>query len=77
MQSACTLAGVPTEIVFTAGATLKVMADASDVATALASGETTLDTARFAGFRGEEAVGGEPVVVNVSAIAYAMAIRGA
>jgi hypothetical protein len=67
---------VPTEIVFAARATVKVMADASDVATALEADDTTLERARFAGFRGEEAVGGEPVVVNVAAIAYAIAING-
>jgi hypothetical protein len=52
------------------------MADSRDVAAALASGDTTLDTTRFAGFRGEDAVGGEPVVINVAAIAYAIAISG-
>jgi hypothetical protein len=64
------------EIVFAAGATLKVMADSTDVAAALASGDTTLDTRRFAGFRGEDEVGGEPIVINVAAIAYAIAISG-
>ena len=67
---------MPTEIVFAAGATVKVMADSGDVAKALAADDTTLETNRFAGFRGDEAVGGEPVVVNVAAIAYAIAIKG-
>jgi hypothetical protein len=53
---------------------VKVMADTDEVAAALATNDATLRTNRFAGFRGDEAVGGEPVVVRVPSIAYAIAI---
>ena len=65
---------VPTEIVFSSGASVKVTAEVQDVADALEAGRRTLDSARFAGFRGVEAVAGERVVVNVGAIAHALAI---
>jgi hypothetical protein len=67
---------VPTEIVFATGASVKVLAGSDEVAAAIAAGDETLDTARFAGFRGDEAVGGERVIVKVPAIAYAIAISG-
>jgi hypothetical protein len=67
---------VPAEIVFATGVAVKVIADSGEVARALAAGDSSLETARFAGFRGDEAVGGEAVVVNVSSIAYAIAITG-
>jgi hypothetical protein len=65
---------VPTEIVFTNGASVKVISGIQDVSDALSASSGTHDTARFAGFRGEEAVAGERVIVNVAAIAYAIDI---
>jgi hypothetical protein len=62
---------VPTEIVFSTGASVKVTAAIEHVAQAVAAGGGTLDTTRFAGFRGDEAVSAERVVVRVDAIAYA------
>ena len=67
---------VPAEIFFAAGASVKVIADAAEVEAALSGGRKILDTKRFAGFRGDEAVGGERVVFNVAAAAYALAIAG-
>jgi hypothetical protein len=66
---------VPTEIVFSSGATVKVTASVQEVADAIEAGGSTFDTARFAGFRGDEAVGGERVLVVVAAIAYAQEIK--
>jgi hypothetical protein len=65
---------VPTEIVFASGGAVKVMAAVDDVAAALAAGDVTVRTNRFAGFRGDEAVAGEVVVLRVPSIAYAIAI---
>jgi hypothetical protein len=65
---------VPTEIVFSTGASVKVTATVEHVAQAVAGDGGTLDTTRFAGFRGDEAVGAERVVISVSAIAYASEI---
>ena len=45
---------MPIELVFSNGATVKVIADLQDVADALESGRTLLDSKRFAGFRGDE-----------------------
>jgi hypothetical protein len=67
---------VPTDIAFSTGASLKVIAEIQDVADALAAGDAILETARFAGFRGEEAVAGERVLVNMASVAYATAISG-
>jgi hypothetical protein len=67
---------VPTEIVFSNGASVKVTAAIEHVAQAVAAGGGTLDTTRFAGFRGDEEVGAERVVVSVDAIAYASEISG-
>jgi hypothetical protein len=67
---------VPTEIVFSNGGSVKVTAAIEHVAQAVAVGRGTLDTTRFAGFRGDEAVGAERVVVSVGAIAYASEISG-
>jgi hypothetical protein len=66
---------VPTEIVFATGAAVKVTASVQEVADAVQAEGSTLDTARFAGFRGDEVVGGERVLVVVAAIAYAQEIR--
>jgi hypothetical protein len=66
---------VPTEIVFSTGAAVKVTASVQEIADAIAAGGATLDTARFAGFRGDEAVGGERVLLVVTAIAYAQEIN--
>jgi hypothetical protein len=65
---------VPIELVFSNGATVKVIADLQDVADALESGRTLLDSRRFAGFRGDEVIAAERVVVNLAAIAHADAI---
>ena len=65
---------MPTEIVFASGASVKVMADIDDVDASMGAGDTALDTLRFAGFRGEDVVAGERVVVVLGAIAYAVAI---
>lgn len=65
---------MPTEIVFTGGASVKVAAEVQQVADAIDSGRGRLDSLRFAGFRGTDAVTGERVVVSVAAIAYAQAI---
>jgi hypothetical protein len=65
---------VPSELVFSNGASVKVIASVQEVADALAAGGTIFDTARFAGFRGDEAVEGERVLVSVSALAYAQEI---
>jgi hypothetical protein len=67
---------VPAEIVFSSSASVKVIATVQEVRDAIAAGQTILDTTRFAGFRGEEAVGGERVLVTVGAIAYAQEIPG-
>jgi hypothetical protein len=67
---------VPAEIVFSNGASVKVTATVQEVADALAAGGATLDTARFAGFRGDEAVGAERVLVSIGAVAYAQEIAG-
>lgn len=67
---------MPTEVVFSNGASVKVIAAMQEVVDALRAGAGTLDTARFAGFRGDEAVGGERVVVNVASVAYAQDITG-
>jgi hypothetical protein len=63
------------EIVFATGASVKVIADLGEVRDAIA-GRTAIETNRFAGFRGDEAVGGERVVVSSPAIAYVMEIAG-
>jgi hypothetical protein len=65
---------MPTELVFSTGASAKVTAGVQEIADALESGAATLHTTRFAGFRGDEAVGGERVLVNLGAIAYATEI---
>ena len=67
---------MPAEIVFSNGASVKVIATVQEVADALAAGGATLDTARFAGFRGDEAVGAERVLVSIRAVAYAQEIAG-
>jgi hypothetical protein len=64
---------VPSEIVFSSGGSVKVTAELGDVRAAVGSAPV-LETQRFAGFRGDEAVGGERVIVQVGAIAYAMEI---
>jgi hypothetical protein len=68
---------VPTEIVFATGASIKVTATVDELARKLEGREWgAFETARFAGFRGEEAVAGERVVINVGAVAYATEISG-
>jgi hypothetical protein len=64
---------VPSEIFFSSGGSVKVTADLDDVRTAIGTAPA-LETQRFAGFRGDEVVGGERTIVQVDAIAYAMAI---
>ncbi|MGO9961791.1 MAG: hypothetical protein ACLP50_38425 [Solirubrobacteraceae bacterium] len=63
-----------TDIVFLGGDSVKVSADLEVVAQALENGGSTVKTNRFAGFRGDEEVAGEPLIVNVAAIAYAHAV---
>jgi hypothetical protein len=67
---------MPSEIVFAAGASVKVLADIEEVRSMLNTGASVFDTNRFAGFRGDEAVGGERVVVALGSVAYAIAIAG-
>lgn len=67
---------MPTEVVFSNGASVTVIATVQEVSDALRDGGQVLDTARFAGFRGEEAVGGERVLVSVGAVAYAKEVTG-
>jgi hypothetical protein len=68
---------MPCEIAFSAGASVKVTADIDAVVSALDDDELFLDTQRFAGFRGDEAVAGERIVVQLDAVAYVQAISGA
>jgi hypothetical protein len=63
------------EIVFATGASVKVIASGDEVRQAMASGSAFV-TQRFAGFRGEEAVGAERVIVNATAIAYVTELAG-
>ncbi len=67
---------MPTEIVFSNGASVNVIASVQDVSDALRGDAQVLDTTRFAGFRGEEAVGGERVLVSIAAVAYAKELTG-
>jgi hypothetical protein len=67
---------MPTELVFSTGASVKVTAGIQELADALAQNRDTFETSRFAGFRGEDAVAGERVVVNVAAVSYAIEIPG-
>jgi hypothetical protein len=67
---------MPAEIVFSNGGSVKVTASAEEFATALEAGSGVVDTNRFAGFRGDEAVGAERVVVSVAAVAYVQEVRG-
>ena len=68
------LGAVATDIVFLGGDSVKVSAGLEVVAEALENGGSTVKTYRFAGFRGDEEVVGEPLIVNVAAIAYAHAV---
>jgi hypothetical protein len=65
---------MPSEVVFAADASVKVIAGLDEIRQALSDGQTTVVTARFAGFRGDEPVAGEEVVVHVAAISYAQAL---
>jgi hypothetical protein len=67
---------VPSEIVFPNGGSVSVCADFQEVADALARGDVTLETARFAGFRDGEPVAGERVLVRLAKIAYVRGISG-
>jgi hypothetical protein len=66
---------MPTEIVFSTGGSVKVMASVDELATALEAGGGVVDTNRFAGFRGDEPVGAERVLVAVAAIGYVQEVR--
>ncbi len=66
---------MPSEIVFSSGGSVKVTAQLDEVHAAFGT-SAVLETQRFAGFRGDEAVGGERTVVQVDSIAYAMEITG-
>ena len=63
---------MPAEIVFAAGASVKVISGIQDIGDALAGKRGTFETSRFAGFRGDEAVAGERVILNLEAVAYAI-----
>jgi hypothetical protein len=63
------------EIVFATGASVKVIAGIDEVRDAMA-GRVSIETNRFAGFRGDEAVGAERVIVSGTAIAYVTEIAG-
>ncbi|HEV3055070.1 MAG TPA: hypothetical protein VGX45_10485 [Solirubrobacteraceae bacterium] len=65
---------MPSEVVFAAGASVKVIAGVGEIRQALSDGATTLDTARFAGFRGDAAMAGEEIVVCLAAISYVQAV---
>jgi hypothetical protein len=67
---------MPTDIVFATGASVKVMSGIQDIGDALAGKRGTFETSRFAGFRGDEAVAGERVILNLEAIAYAIEVPG-
>ncbi len=60
---------------YSSGASVKVTASIQDVADVLNAGGMSLDTTRFAGFRGDEAVGAERIVVRTGAIAHAQELR--
>jgi len=65
---------MPTELILNGGEHLQVTASFQDVRDAIASGRA-LDTQRFAGFRGEEVVAGEDVLVLTGALAAVVAIN--
>ncbi len=56
------------------GGSVKVTAELQQISDAISAGQQAVDTTRFAGFRGDEAVSAERVVLSVDAIAYASAI---
>src|SRR5437660_10856201 len=59
------------EIMFATGTSVKVIAGIDEIRDAVAA-RVQIDTQRVAGFRGEEAVGAERVIVTGAAIAYAI-----
>jgi hypothetical protein len=63
------------EIMFATGTSVKVIAGIDEIRDAIAA-RVQLDTQRFAGFRGDDAVGAEHVIVSGAAIAYAIEIPG-
>jgi hypothetical protein len=67
---------VPTDIVFATGASVKVISGIEDISDALSGKRGTFETSRFAGFRGDEAVAGERVILNLETIAYAIEVPG-
>ncbi len=65
---------MPVEIVLSGGGSVKVIASLDQVTKVIRDRASSLETARFAGFRGDEAVSGEPIVISVAAIGYAQQI---
>ena len=64
---------MPTELILIGGEHLQVTASFQEVRDSIASGRA-IDTKRFAGFRGEEVVAGEDVLVLTSALAAIVTI---
>jgi hypothetical protein len=64
---------MPTSLFFTAGLELKVTADLVEIEQPLRDG-SALPLQRFAGFRGTEPAGAEPLIVRMDQVAYAQAI---
>jgi hypothetical protein len=67
---------VPTDIVFATGASVKVTSGIQDIGDALTGRRGTFETSRFAGYRGDETVAGERMILNLEAIAYAIEVPG-
>jgi len=67
---------VPTDIVFSTGAAVKVISGVQDIGDTMAGRRGTLETPRFARFRGDETVAVERVILNLDTIAYAIEIPG-
>ena len=64
---------MPSTLHFAAGAELKVTAELDELEGLLREGQPA-SLRRFAGFRGDEVVAAETVLVNMAQVAYAMAI---
>jgi hypothetical protein len=64
---------MPTSLFFTSGIELKVTADLTELERPLHDG-SAVTLQRFAGFRGSDATGAEPVIVRMQLVAYAQAI---
>jgi hypothetical protein len=62
-----------TTLILIGGSEVKVTADLEDIARFLREGAPG-SFQRFAGFRGDQAVGAEPLIVRPEAVAYAMKV---